>query len=280
MSEQKSSEQSKTKTRDLFDSVAWDYDQTGVAYFKPVAETLVQLAGVKPGHRVLDVGSGRGAVTFAAAKACAPDGTVTAFDLSPSMISLLDAEVANAGLADRVSVAVADAEDPGFPERSFDRVLSGLVLFFVPDPVAAMTQAHRNLADGGTFAFSSFGQQDPAFQAALKALASFTPSADGVRGPGGEGPDPFATLEGIRAMTAEAGFGRTQIMATPFTSRFASIEKWIEFAWSVGLRALLELIPAEDLPAAYAAVAEAFAPATDATGAISVKTEFRFTICR
>ncbi|MEP7194199.1 MAG: methyltransferase domain-containing protein [Actinomycetota bacterium] len=67
----------------LFDEIAEAYDQSGVAFFAPIAEGLVDLMDLAPGERVADVGCGRGAVTFPAARAVGPTGSITAVDISP-----------------------------------------------------------------------------------------------------------------------------------------------------------------------------------------------------
>ena len=59
--------------------VAWSalasgWDTSGAAWNRPVAARLVQLAGLRPGMSVLDVGCGVGAATFPAARAVRPGG--------------------------------------------------------------------------------------------------------------------------------------------------------------------------------------------------------------
>ncbi len=118
-------------TVEVFEQAATSYDRTGVSFFGPFGAELVRRAGIRPGERVLDVGCGRGAVLFPAAQATGPTGQVTGIDLAPAMVALTAEEVTRAGLT-HVDVRVGDAQQPDFPEGSFDAVLAGLVVFLLP----------------------------------------------------------------------------------------------------------------------------------------------------
>lgn len=60
------------KVARLFDQLAPQYDRGPVPWFGPIAERLVALVAPTPGESVLDVGCGRGAVTFRLDEAVAP----------------------------------------------------------------------------------------------------------------------------------------------------------------------------------------------------------------
>lgn len=53
----------------------------------PIADVLIDRAGLTSGERVLDVGCGSGATTFAFAKAVAPNGFALGLDVSEPMLS-------------------------------------------------------------------------------------------------------------------------------------------------------------------------------------------------
>src|SRR5438552_19191547 len=63
-----------------------------------IGERLVELAGVEPGSRVLDVAAGYGEPSLTAARAAGPEGNVTATDISADMIAFGRERVAAAGL--------------------------------------------------------------------------------------------------------------------------------------------------------------------------------------
>ncbi|MGH2461971.1 MAG: class I SAM-dependent methyltransferase [Chloroflexota bacterium] len=70
----------------LYDRAAPIYDQVGPSLFQQAAARLVDLAGVAAGARVLDVGTGRGAVLLAVAGRVGPTGVLVGIDLSEGMV--------------------------------------------------------------------------------------------------------------------------------------------------------------------------------------------------
>ena len=66
----------------IFDGAAAEYDRTGPPIFARFGARLVELAGIGPGVRVLDVATGTGAALLAAARVASPTGRATGVDLS------------------------------------------------------------------------------------------------------------------------------------------------------------------------------------------------------
>ncbi|BCB83157.1 class I SAM-dependent methyltransferase [Phytohabitans suffuscus] len=233
---------------EAFDEAADAYDQVGVDFFGPFGAELVRRADVKRAERLLDVGCGRGAVLFPAARAVGRDGHVTGADAAATMVDLTGAEAARRGLR-QVTVVVGDAQEPAFPAGSFDVVTAGLVVFLLADPHAALRAYARVLRPGGRLAVSTFADQDPAYGQAMRAMAAHLP-ADAGRPPT---PDPmFASAEATMAAVAGAGFGDITCTEFSVVSRFSDAEHWLTWCWSHGARALLRQIPADRLPAATA----------------------------
>ena len=165
-----------TRVSQVFDTVADDYDQSGVAFFAPIAGRLVELLDPRPGERVVDVGCGRGAVTLPLARAVGQDGSVTALDVSPAMVAHTRAAAGAAGL-DRVSVELGDATALRLPERSFDVLASSLVLFFLPRPAESLPGWLRLLRPGGRAGLTTFGTQDDTWQAVDALFVPYLPPA-------------------------------------------------------------------------------------------------------
>ncbi|MGA5703373.1 class I SAM-dependent methyltransferase [Peterkaempfera bronchialis] len=224
-------------------------------FFDPVGARLVDLTDLRPGDRVLDLGCGRGAVLFAAVAAVGPDGYTVGVDLSPAVVRHTAAQAARVGLRN-VSVRVDDAEDLGFPDRSFEAVLASFTLHLTPDPAAALAGAHRVLVPGGHFGLTTFGgDTGPAWQQAVQTLRGYAePSLGGARG---RRPHPTPADELSRdpeAALIRAGFTAVRTVEETTATAYPGPDAW----WQ-SLRPLLEAIPPdhreEAREAAYALIA-------------------------
>lgn len=94
------------------------------------------------GARVLDVGAGTGFLSTAAARL---GYEVTAVDISPGMLARLEASAVREGLT--IDTVCASAECP--PPGPYDVVIERLVLWTLPDPVAALRAWMQVLVPGG-----------------------------------------------------------------------------------------------------------------------------------
>jgi ubiquinone/menaquinone biosynthesis C-methylase UbiE len=112
-----------------------------------LALPFIEFAGTADGERVLDVGCGTGHLATTVAAASSP-AEVQAFDLSP--IYVADAQRRNRD--PRITFSVGDACAIDFPDRRFDRVLSLLVLHFVPEPQRAIAEMRRVAKPGSVVA--------------------------------------------------------------------------------------------------------------------------------
>jgi SAM-dependent methyltransferase len=105
-------------------------------YSGPLAAKFIALAGVAEGQRTLDVGCGTGALT-AELVARVGVSAVTAIDPSKSFV-----EAVRARLPD-IDVRCAAAEALPFPDGEFDCALAQLVVHFMTDPVAGLSEMAR-----------------------------------------------------------------------------------------------------------------------------------------
>src|SRR5574341_1828141 len=148
----------KRQVIDLYDRASETYDNVGPRFFTHFGQRLVELTHVSPGMDVLDVATGRGAILFTAAETVG-SGAVTGFDLSWQMVKYTAAEAQKRGIRN-VHIAQMDAENLGFPDASFDRVLVGSALFFFPNLHQALSEFYRVLKPGGQFGGTVWGQFD------------------------------------------------------------------------------------------------------------------------
>jgi ubiquinone/menaquinone biosynthesis C-methylase UbiE len=117
----------------------------------PITRQFLVEAGVAPGMRVLDVGSGAGDVAFLVAGLVGPAGEVVGTDRSAAALA-----TASARASERKLTNVSFREgDPGLLtfERPFDAVVGRYVLMFQDDPVAMLRGLARHIRPGGIIAF-------------------------------------------------------------------------------------------------------------------------------
>jgi SAM-dependent methyltransferase len=112
-----------------------------------LAEPFLDFVGTADGEDVLDVGCGTGSLCFAVAQRSRVR-QLRGVDLSPAYIE--HAARRNAGAA--LAFEVGDATRLACPDRQFDRVLSLLVLHFVPDPARAIAEMCRVARQGAVVA--------------------------------------------------------------------------------------------------------------------------------
>lgn len=119
-----------------FDVAAEVYDRFMGRYSLLLSPQLADLAGVRGGQRVLDVGCGPGALTAELVTRLGP-AAVAAVDPSDTFVAA--ARARNPG----VSVVRASAEQLPFPDQAFDAALAQLVVHFMSDPVAGLAEMAR-----------------------------------------------------------------------------------------------------------------------------------------
>ena len=106
------------------------------------------LAGLRPGERVLDLGSGGGIDCFLAAQQVGDNGYVIGLDMTPDMLSLARQNQAKLGLTN-VEFIQAEMEDMPLPDSSVDVIISNCVVCLSPNKDAVFGEAFRVLAPGG-----------------------------------------------------------------------------------------------------------------------------------
>jgi SAM-dependent methyltransferase len=116
----------------------------------PAAEELVRAAAIRPGQRVLDLGCGTGNAALAAAR---PGVQVTGVDPAPRLLEVARGRAADAGK--EVSFLEGRAESIPVETGAIDVVLSVFAVIFAA-PAAAAGELARVLAPGGRVVLSAW----------------------------------------------------------------------------------------------------------------------------
>lgn len=138
-----------------YDGVAQTYQRVHAPRLAEVARDLIELAGIGPGDRVLDVGSGTGA---AAGEAESAGARVIGVD--PSIEMLRVARDAHP----KLQLAGASAVDLPFGAGAFDAVIGNFVIAHFKKVDTALFDIMRVIKTGGGVAFSSWSDGPDAYQ--------------------------------------------------------------------------------------------------------------------
>ncbi|CAL8969155.1 Arsenite methyltransferase [Cellulomonas sp. T2.31MG-18] len=111
------------------------------------------VADLRPGDRVLDLGSGGGIDVLLSARRVGPTGYVYGVDMTPEMLALARANAAEAG-ASNVEFRAGTIEELPLPDSAVDVVISNCVINLSVDKAAVLREAFRVLSPGGRFGVS------------------------------------------------------------------------------------------------------------------------------
>jgi len=121
------------------------------ALIAPITERLFREAGIGPGQRVLDLGSGLGDVSMLVARLVGPSGEVVGIERDASSIERAQARVAAAGFRN-VSFTQTDVSQI-VSDKPFDAAVGRFILMFLPDPVSVLRSVAGLVRPGGVLAF-------------------------------------------------------------------------------------------------------------------------------
>lgn len=183
-----------------FSDTADAYAATMAPSLRPIAGEVVRRAGLEPGERVLDVGTGTG---IAAAAARGEGRTVIGVDAAPGMLAIARAEVSGVTFEEMDFTALT------FADASFDVVLAAHALLFAVDQPAVLREWLRVTRPGGRLSLSVPGPD------AVTPAAIF---ADIYERYGIDTTGRYPTPEMLAATAAAAGWIGVETAADPTTA--------------------------------------------------------------
>ena len=183
----------------------------------PIAEQLVERAGLRPGESVLDVATGTGNAALAAARG---DCEVTGLDYVNGLLE----RGRERARAERVNVTFVegDAERLPFADASFDAVLSCVGVMFAPDQEQAAAELVRVCRHGGTIALANW--TPPSFVGGIfRTVGRHVPPPAGLKPPG-----LWGTEERLRELLGDA-VSDLQVTRREYVFRFGSASDFVDF---------------------------------------------------
>ncbi|HEV2270763.1 MAG TPA: methyltransferase domain-containing protein [Steroidobacteraceae bacterium] len=142
----------------LYDAIVW-FALRGRE--RQLRDRLLELADLRPGESVLDVGCGTGTLAIRAKQTAGPSGTVCGVDASAEMLARARAKATRAGAEVRFENAAAQALP--FPDSSFDLGLGTMMLHHLGRAARRdfATELRRVVKPGGRVLLVDFAAAEP-----------------------------------------------------------------------------------------------------------------------
>src|SRR5438876_2789827 len=189
-------------TSELYSSAELDELQTTASLASLGCGNPTALAELKPGERVLDLGSGGGIDVLLSARRVGPTGFAYGLDMTDAMLELAERNRAEAGL-EKVRFLKGIIEDIPLPSESVGVVIFNCVINLSADKGQVLREAYRVLAPGGRFAVSDIVFQGHLPQALRQDMESWAGCIAGA-----------LEEEAYRDLLRDAGFANIEVEVT------------------------------------------------------------------
>jgi len=223
-----------------------------------ISERLVELAGVQPGGKVLDVAAGYGEPALTAARKAGPEGRVVATDISAEMLAFGRERTAAVGLAN-IEFIESDASSLEFPPESFDAAVSRWGIIFEPDAEAAAGRIRSFLKPGSRMAISSWGEAGQVPFLSIPMRTTMERLNVPPPPPGTPGPLSRPTPTAIGSLLEGGGFSKVTVEQAEVTFEFDSPEHFTAYVRAIAapIRAMIEQHAGESQEEAWNAITQA-----------------------
>jgi SAM-dependent methyltransferase len=195
------------------------YEQYVGRWSRLVAREFLQWLRIPPGRKWLDLGCGTGALCAAIVDDCSPS-SVEGVEPSEGFLEMAKANLAGQAMLHQGSAMVIPLED-----ASIDVVVSGLVLNFIPDQRAALSEMMRVTRSGGTigaYVWDYAGKMELMryfWDAAVELDPGAADLDEGFR-------FPLCRAEALMALFVGAGLIRPDVAAIDIQTSFANFDDY------------------------------------------------------
>lgn len=179
--------------------------------YEPFGDKTIVHAELTPGERILDIGCGCGTTTLKLADLVAPDGGITALDVSTLMLSIARERTKSAAVP--VKIINDDAETHQLVPETFDVMFSQFGLMFFRNPRKAFANFHAALKPGGRIAFVCWRdpERNPWLVTPFEAVHHFKPEMEVPNPDARASPFSFASKKKVEALLRDTGFVDVQL---------------------------------------------------------------------
>lgn len=240
--QQPTAEEQKARIRSLYNTTADHFDDPPLNFWNACGARSVDVAGIEPGHIVLDVCCGTGASAIPAAERVGKAGSVTGVDFAENLLELARAKAKDRAL-DNVEFVLDDMTTLAVPDQSFDVVNCVFGIFFAPDMGSALSGLWRKVKPGGTIALTVWGKRvlEPGATFFWEAVDAMRPDLKPKVAPW----ERLTTPAGLKALFGEAGLPEPDITAEALVSPAKPDDFW-SIVLGTGLRGTVEQMKAEE----------------------------------
>lgn len=197
---------------DLYSQRAEAYDRLWSPVIRPVGERLLRKLPLARAGRIVDVGTGAGALLPAIQRA-APRASVLGIDRSEGMLELARAK-------HRGPLAVMDAQKLELPADQFDVAVVAFLLFHLPDPQQCLRGVARVLRSGGAVGTATWAAEAPPPANSIWDDELVAAGAKAIELPATDNRGRCDSVEKVAALLKHAGFVEIEAWTEPVEHRW------------------------------------------------------------